>query len=74
MAKQNEERRIVTIRPPKGKAIKHETWRFYSIVNTLRTHHAARREAYETALWLRQAKAGEKREIYPGIALEVTAE
>ena len=70
-----QERRIVTIRPPKGPAIRHEAWRYNSIVETLREYGAKREEAYKTTLWIcRHAKPGDKKEIWPNIEIEVTVD
>ena len=77
MAKQKEtqeERMVyVTIRPPRGRATRFEAWKYYPILNELRSCGATLNESHETAKWARKAKLGEKRTIWPEISMEVTA-
>ena len=64
---------LVTIRPPEGEPIQYETWQYHSILNKLREEHATMNESYDTTKWIcRKAKPGDKKEIWPGITVEVT--
>ena len=49
-----------------------EAWRYYSVLTALRLYGASRMDAETTAKWIsRKAKAGERREVYPGILIEI---
>ena len=71
--------RFAQIRAVPGKKIpygdlkeRHETWRYYTILNTLRFHGVQRMEAETTAKWIcREAKPGDRREIWPGIEIVI---
>ena len=75
MARQKEtleERMVyVTIRPTSGKVTRFEAWKYYPVLNELRSCGATLSESYEAAKWARTAKPGEKRTIWPEIVMEV---
>lgn len=46
-------------------------WRYWEIVGALQWMGADRLTAYDTAKWIMQAKAGNRREISPEITIEI---
>lgn len=50
-----------------------EAWRYHSILLALQFHGAQRFEAEDAAKWAcRKAQTGERREVWPGIEIEIT--
>ncbi len=56
------------------KTEKVETYRYFSIVDILRTFGASRQDAYDAAKWAMRATEGLTRTIHPEIAPEITME
>ncbi len=71
--KETQEERMVcvTIRPSSGKVTRFAAWKYYPVLNELRSCGATLSESYEAAKWARTAKPGEKRTIWPEIVMEV---
>lgn len=68
---QPEKRTVVTIKAGSRKETL-DAWRYWEIVGALQWMGADRQTAYDTAKILARAKPGDRREIQPGITLEVT--